>query len=518
MRGGQDGQHRHPLGASGQRLDRQKGRAADQRQQDGKRCRARSRGQGKADGDERRRHRNDRQRHVQRRGGSRRRLHRGDRAEEPAEEIRGLGQRPGKDDGDQDVPVGGCEPQKQLPLGPEAGKGRQGRDRDDEQRKKARQGRATGQANRGAGVRGPDGAGQAEQPRLGEKVVDEKPEGHEGYRLLRADPGENGQRQRQQRHLSDRGIAQHPLHVALPQPDEVRGQEGQRRRGHDQVELPGEQRQQLPQREDHPGRGADRQQGRKGGRHGLVDIERPAIGRIGFQFDQKAGQDHRQRDPGHRPDDQCPVRDQQVDVEMAGHLVEQHRAQQEQGGGDDRRHHVFERGLDACPRCDQPQKPIGADRHDLEEDEEVEEVAGEDHAVDPHHQDQEQQQRHVVVTQPVPERRGQRQRHQVDRNGESALRQAEAQVDRHRRLGPGGQNLDGRSGLEDGNKRRDAGRGQPAQGDEEPGMKPAIAQAVEQRDHEAAADPEQEDADGLGQKGHSRPSRKAPMSRVPWLR
>ena len=67
---------------------------------------------------------------------------------------------------------------------------------------------------------------------------------------------------------------------------------------------------------------------------------------------------------------------------------------------------------------------IGRDRGDLDEDEQVEQVAGHDHAVDAHHQEQVEQQRGGMLPQRRQPVQGAQQRGGVDREHEAALVQA----------------------------------------------------------------------------------------------
>ena len=103
------------------------------------------------------------------------------------------------------------------------------------------------------------------------------------------------------------------------------------------LELVLEQGQQLEQREEHAGRYSDRNQRGNAGWRGLIDVEPPAVCRKRLQFDDQAGQQRRSAPskptgPGYRAG-----LDHLVDVEGAGDVIEQHRAEQEERRGHHRR-------------------------------------------------------------------------------------------------------------------------------------------------------------------------------------
>jgi hypothetical protein len=91
-------------------------------------------------------------------------------------------------------------------------------------------------------------------------------------------------------------------------------------------------------------------------------------------------------------------------VEGAGHAVEQGRAHQEQRGGREVDRHVVQPGLHPQPAGAVQQQAVGGRQHHLEEHEEVEEVAGQEGAVEAH--ELQLQQRMEVHAGAVPARGG----------------------------------------------------------------------------------------------------------------
>ena len=170
-----------------------------------------------------------------------------------------------------------------------------------------------------------DEASEPEQAGLGEQMVDEKAAHHERDRSARTNLLQKRQRQQQQAHLADRGIAEQPLDFGLGQTDEVGEEEGHAAGECDEAELPLEQRQKLQERKENTGRHADRDHGGHATRRRLVNVEPPAIRRKRLQFDDEAGKDEQQ---GRRPDRAGNLRagiDQRIDVEHPRCVVEQHR-------------------------------------------------------------------------------------------------------------------------------------------------------------------------------------------------
>ncbi len=107
-------------------------------------------------------------------------------------------------------------------------------------------------------------------------------------------------------------------------------------------------------------------------------------------------------------------------------MIEQHGSQQEEGGGQGGGDDVFETGRETGRSLVQGQQAIGRQRRDLDEDEQVEQVAGHHHAADAH--DQDQVDRHggrpaLEILQQVPDTEGRR---QIDRQYDKGLEQAES--------------------------------------------------------------------------------------------
>ena len=204
---------------------------------------------------------------------------------------------------------------------------------------------------------------------------------------------------------------------------------------------------QLEQGEEHAGRDTDGDhRGNPAGR-GLVDVETPAIGRERLEFDDQAGQQQQKRRRADRAGYQRPVLDHPVDIEGAGDIIEQHRAEQEERRSQHRGHDVLEGGGQRRGRPVEAEQAVGGDRDDLEEDELIEQVAGHHHAVDAHDQDKIKQQRGIASAQAGPELPCAEQRSDIDAEGEEPFPRTETKIDRERRHAAGGEDLDGRAAI-----------------------------------------------------------------------
>jgi hypothetical protein len=71
-------------------------------------------------------------------------------------------------------------------------------------------------------------------------------------------------------------------------------------------------------------------------------------------------------------------------VERTGHGVDQADRDQEQGGSHEIHADILEPGREPARAAAMKHQPIGGDQHDFEPDEQVEDVAGQERAVDPH--------------------------------------------------------------------------------------------------------------------------------------
>ncbi len=85
-------------------------------------------------------------------------------------------------------------------------------------------------------------------------------------------------------------------------------------------------------------------------------------------------------------------------VEGAEHAVEGAHREQEQARTDQVDHHIMQSGATARRAAAMQQQPVGGEQQDLEEDEEIEQVAGQEGAVQSHQQELEQ---HMELTAPA---------------------------------------------------------------------------------------------------------------------
>ena len=91
-------------------------------------------------------------------------------------------------------------------------------------------------------------------------------------------------------------------------------------------------------------------------------------------------------------------------VERAGHAVDQADADQEQQRGGQVDHDVVQPGLDARGARAVQHQPVGGGQQHLEEDEQVEQIAGQERAVQAHQQELEQRMEMRARAMPARER------------------------------------------------------------------------------------------------------------------
>ena len=233
-------------------------------------------------------------------------------------------------------------------------------------------------------------------------MVDEKTANHDRNRTVRADLTQKRDRKHEQAHLADRGIAQETLHLALSQADQIREQEGDpATQGNDPI-LCLEERKKLEKGEEHAGRYADREHGGNAARRRLVDIQTPAIRRERLELDDQTGQKQQQARMRYGAVQFRAARDQFVDIQCAGCMVEQDRAEQEICRGNNRRNDVFECRGHGARILLQPQQSVSCDGNNLKKDKEIEQIAGHHHAADAHRKNEIKQKRRIISAQSIP--------------------------------------------------------------------------------------------------------------------
>jgi len=245
-----------------------------------------------------------------------------------------------------------------------------------------------------------------------------------------------------QAELGHRGVAQQAPIDALNQGEEVGADEaddadagGQRqplRTPNQQQLVHGEQGRRARRRRDH---------GREGGMGRLVYVQGPAIGREGLQLGHHRDKHEEESERGalHQLRLSCG---HAVDVEGAGGVVGEDDAHQQQDsdqlGGDQE----LEAGPQGALIAGEQDQAAGGDHLQLEKDEQIEQVAGEDDAVYGH--GEYEQHRHgaaALLEHGIPEIDGREQPRQVDQQGQDRLRESHAEIDRKGWLGTGGENL-----------------------------------------------------------------------------
>ena len=128
-----------------------------------------------------------------------------------------------------------------------------------------------------------------------------------------------------------------------------------------------EEREQIVEGEEDAGRDAGRDEGRDAARRSFIDVEPPTVRRKWLQLEQQAPEEEHQRGKPDRALDGRAVGDQIVDVQHAGHRIEEHGAEQKEGRGDDRRHEKLERCRQGRRRAPEAEQAICGDRDDLKE-------------------------------------------------------------------------------------------------------------------------------------------------------
>src|SRR5262249_61893786 len=109
--------------------------------------------------------------------------------------------------------------------------------------------------------------------------------------------------------------------------------------------------------------------------------------------------------------DRVAICDQIVDVKDASCRIKQHGSNQKECRCQHRGHEKFECRRECCRRIAQSEKAIGGNRDNLQEDKEIEEIAGHHHALDAHDEQQEEQQYSVSFARDV---RGTKKCDQID--------------------------------------------------------------------------------------------------------
>ncbi len=173
----------------------------------------------------------------------------------------------------------------------------------------------------------------------------------------------------------------------------------------------------------------------------LVDVERPAVGREGFQLGND-GDEHQEE--GKRPavHEARRAACHAVDVERTGGVVGEDDADQQEDGDYLRDDQVFDAGGQGPVVIREQNKAGGGDHREFEENEQVEDVAREDDAAQRHHGDE--QYRHRAAAQREQgflQVKGGEQAGQVDEQRQRGLGESHAQIDREGRGGAGGEDF-----------------------------------------------------------------------------
>ena len=331
---------------------------------------------------------------------------------------------------------------RQLPFRVETGERRQADQHGDEAREGQNEDRTAAQhgpvAKRAAGHEGRE----PEEPRLGRRMGQKDTARDEGCGLAQnvALP-DHGQHEAE---LTDRGIAEQAAVIRLTQRQQPRAEEAQQAQPREQ-RRPGRPRDHgdLGEREDGRRAGASREERGETGMGGLVNIERPAVRREGFELDHQSDQQEEHRQP--RPRDARRRSRDMVKPERAVRVIGEDDPDQQQDRDDLADHQIFEPGGERARIGRQEHKARRRNRDQLEEDEQVEDVARQDEPRKRHHQHQQHRHRPAPEPQQGP---AQRERPEPtghkDRRHQHRLGQANAQADRKGRRRRGGGDQDGR--------------------------------------------------------------------------
>ena len=363
---------------------------------------------------------------------------------EPAEQIAGLDQRPEQDQRQQREAAFAGDQAHQIPLGVEAGEGRQAGQHADEGDESENQQRAVAQCGPSADAAPGEQAGEPEQAGLGHGMRDEQAEGDE--RCGVAEDVALAEDDEHQAGLGDGGVAEQTAVIGLRQGQQVGGDEGDDADcGCHREPLRAADQQQLVDRVERCGAGGRREDGGKCRVRRFVDVERPAVGREGFELGND-GDEHQeegeraavgqvQRTAGHA-----------VDVQRAAGMVGEDDADQQEDRNHLRDDQVLEAGGQGAVVVGEQDEAGGRDHREFEENEEVEDVARQDDAGERHDGDQQHCHRAAAKReQGVLQIDGGKQAGQVDQQGQRGFGHAHAQIDRERRRGAGGEDFDCRS-------------------------------------------------------------------------
>ena len=171
---------------------------------------------------------------------------------------------------------------------------------------------------------------------------------------------------------------------------------------------------------------------------GLVDVQRPAVGRERLELGDQ-GDEHQEERQG---EGLTAHGSHPVDVQGPGSVVREDDADQEEHRDHLGHHQILEAGRQGPLILGEQDQAAGGDGRELEEDEQVEDVAGQDHAAEGHGRDH--QHRHPALAEPVEgvlEVQGGQQAGQGDQQGQGRLGEPHTQVDGEGRHGPGGEDL-----------------------------------------------------------------------------
>ena len=214
----------------------------------------------------------------------------------PAEEIAGLQQGAEEDQTQQGQPVPGDELMGQLPLGIEAGKGRQAGEQGQEADQGQDQERSGTQGDPVRQVSPPDQPGQPVEPRLGHRVTGEEAHGDEEIGV--AEEVALADDHQHQPGLGHRGVAQQASVLVLGQGEEVGGEEAHQADGRRRLQPRRTANgQHLVHGEEGGGAAGGGEQGGEGGVSGLIDIQRPAVGGEGLQLRYQGDEHQQEGDP-----------------------------------------------------------------------------------------------------------------------------------------------------------------------------------------------------------------------------
>src|SRR5262249_28646329 len=159
----------------------------------------------------------------------------------------------------------------------------------------------------------------------------------------------------------------------------------------------------------------------------------------------------------------------------------------------------------------QSEKAIGGNRDNLQEDKEIEEIAGHHHALDAHDEQQEEQQYSVSFARDV---RGTKKCDQIDAECEDTFAETHAQIDCIGRLRTARQNFDRCRALQERQYGIARNQRHSRERKNKDGRNPGLAEAIEHRNQKSGAQAYNEDVKRMKKTGYHFDSVKASIDSV----